>query len=234
MTVIEEEEENEKDVIESAQLDEATKQLEILKQMDNIEKACEFSRKLVIESKVANDTFEGYTKGKIIQILSEKFIEENKEDLSTSNIVSILFENFNGYISKRTIYANIVDKLKDPIKASAGRKGGKSKVVDTVSIETEDGSVTEIENPDPPLPEFEHEDIDDDETAIPYSPDAKKFVGERIVMIDKEKAIKLDNAIKASISCVYLFVDADTDEVNDIMTDKKYERMRKSLKPKIR
>ena len=237
---LEDEEKNEKDVIESAQLDEATKQLEILKQMDDIEQACEFSRKLVIESKVANDTFEGYTKGKIIQILSEKFIEENKEDLSTSNIVSILFENFNGFISKRTIWQNISEKLKDPIKANAGRKGGKSKVVDTVSIENEDGSVTEIENPDPPLPsneyiEFEHEDIDDDETAIPYSPDAKKFVRERIVIINKEKAIDLDNALKASISCIYLFVDVDTDEVNEIITDKKYEKMmRKSLKPKIR
>ena len=64
---------------------------------------------------------ESYTKGRIIHILSEKFIEENK-DLTASNIVSILFENFDGFISKRTIWQNISEKLKDPVKASAGRK----------------------------------------------------------------------------------------------------------------
>jgi hypothetical protein len=104
-----------------------------------------------------------------------------------------------------------------------------------IEIDDEYGNPVQIENPDPPLPEFDHEDIDDDETSIPYSQDAKKTTTKnRIVMIDKEKAIKLDNALKASISCVYLFVDVDTDEVNDIMTDKKYEKMRKYLKPKIR
>ena len=214
---------------------ESQEQLTYLKQIDNIEVACEYSRYLVKQNKHRYDFFEEHTKGEIIRILSEKFIEENKEDLSTSNIVSILFENFEGFISKRTIYANISDKLKDPIKASAGRKGGKSKVVDTVSIENEDGSVTEIENPDPPLPEFEHEDIDDDETAIPYSPDAKKTTTKnRIVKLDKEKAIELDNALKASISCVYLFVDVDTDEVKEIYTDKKYDRVIIPTKAKTR
>jgi hypothetical protein len=100
---------------------ESQEQLIYLKQIDNIEVACEYSRSLVKQNKVRNDFFEEHTKGEIIRILSEKFIQENKEDLSTSNIVSILFETFEGFISKRTIYANISDKLKNPIKASEAR-----------------------------------------------------------------------------------------------------------------
>ena len=75
---------------------------------------------------------------------------------------------------------------------------------------------------------FDSDDGGEDEAGIPYSPDANsinnKSVVEKssllkelelykLIKLEKQKAIELDNAIKALIKYIYLLVHPDTGEV---------------------